>query len=455
MGIARRGFLLAKMYGTVARSLRRGQLPRPSPAHDPRGSPSGPVAARGGRGRTSLPAGDMEARISRAAVAAMITVLDSLESRRRSSSTSPQGGIPECEDPSLRGIAAGPWRGRTSAVWTWGDGTRVRTGGSERLRKGRRAQPVRLGARRLPTTTPARSWRTGWTGTTTSARLARGPFPPRDRAGILRWSTRRSSSRTSVWALRLRFSFGMDEATARPGLLRAGFRHAVPRRPRAQHSTFPPIPADDWRKWRFGWLLDDQLGADLPRPDPVRAEQKASQAPVHPRPPVAPPEPVHPRAARWRTSTSRSTRRRLLNIAAEALQLSACPSRNVAEPSRGSADAVHGADEEGVELLVLDSGRGPRHALPGVSPAACSSSRSRVTPDEPCRPRRGVPADLRVRSSLVARFLGVDGSDRRRTAPAPALPGQGRGRTPREALLEAAKPLIDEETQPPPAPPAA
>jgi len=40
------------------------------------------------------------------------------------------------------------------------------------------------------------------------------------------------------------------------------------------------IPADSiegWRKWRFGWLVEDQLSESFQAPDPVRAEQKGTR----------------------------------------------------------------------------------------------------------------------------------------------------------------------------------
>ena len=33
---------------------------------------------------------------------------------------------------------------------------------------------------------------------------------------------------------------------------------------------------EGWRKWKYSWLIDDQLGEAFRAPDPVRAEQKAT-----------------------------------------------------------------------------------------------------------------------------------------------------------------------------------
>ena len=49
---------------------------------------------------------------------------------------------------------------------------------------------------------------------------------------------------------------------------------------RASVSQVFDMPADsveEWRKWKFSWLLEDQLGESFRSPDPVRAEQKAAQ----------------------------------------------------------------------------------------------------------------------------------------------------------------------------------
>ncbi len=38
-----------------------------------------------------------------------------------------------------------------------------------------------------------------------------------------------------------------------------------------------PDSIEEWRKWRYGWLLEDQLEESFQAPDPLRAEQKAAQ----------------------------------------------------------------------------------------------------------------------------------------------------------------------------------
>ena len=104
--------------------------------------------------------------------------------------------------------------------------------------------------------------------------LARA-LPSRDRTGILRLVGTQVALANVIWALRLRFFFGMDaeKATALliPGMVDAQ-RKAV-----ARVFEIPPDSIEEWRKWKYGWLLEDQLGEAFQAPDPVRAEQKADQ----------------------------------------------------------------------------------------------------------------------------------------------------------------------------------
>jgi vacuolar-type H+-ATPase subunit C/Vma6 len=104
--------------------------------------------------------------------------------------------------------------------------------------------------------------------------LAQG-LPPRDRTGVLRLVRLEISLANVIWAMRLRFFFGLDVQHAQP-LLIPGM---VDTHKRAIVELFE-IPADSaegWRKWRFSWLVEDQLGEAFRGPDPVRAEQKAAQ----------------------------------------------------------------------------------------------------------------------------------------------------------------------------------
>jgi vacuolar-type H+-ATPase subunit C/Vma6 len=104
--------------------------------------------------------------------------------------------------------------------------------------------------------------------------LARA-LPARDRTGVLRLANIQIALANVVWALRLRFFFGMDAGKAGdlliPGMVDAQ-RKAI-----ARAFEIPADSVEEWRKWKYGWLLEDQLGESFQAPDPVRAEQKADQ----------------------------------------------------------------------------------------------------------------------------------------------------------------------------------
>jgi vacuolar-type H+-ATPase subunit C/Vma6 len=102
--------------------------------------------------------------------------------------------------------------------------------------------------------------------------LARA-LPARDRVGVLRLARLQVALSNVTWALRLRFSFGMDEDKARPLLIPGG--GDAHRRALARLFEIGPDATEEWRKWAYGWLLEDQLGESFTAPDPVRAEQKA------------------------------------------------------------------------------------------------------------------------------------------------------------------------------------
>ncbi len=105
--------------------------------------------------------------------------------------------------------------------------------------------------------------------------LARA-LPARDRAGVVRLANAEIALVNVIWALRLRFYFKLDAAKA-AGLLIGGTSSSV-RSAIAEAFEIPSDSTDGWRKWRYGWLLEDQLADSFTAPDPMRAEQKASQA---------------------------------------------------------------------------------------------------------------------------------------------------------------------------------
>jgi vacuolar-type H+-ATPase subunit C/Vma6 len=100
-------------------------------------------------------------------------------------------------------------------------------------------------------------------------------LPARDRTGVMRLVGLEITLANVIWALRLRFCYSMDADRARalliPGLGQTA-RTAV-----MAVFEITPDSVEEWRKWKYGWLLEDQLGESFRSPDPVRAEQKASQ----------------------------------------------------------------------------------------------------------------------------------------------------------------------------------
>jgi vacuolar-type H+-ATPase subunit C/Vma6 len=99
-------------------------------------------------------------------------------------------------------------------------------------------------------------------------------LPARDRTGCLRLAMLEASLANAVWALRLRFYYGMDQDKA-AGLLIPEIARAQ-RTATAQAFQIPPDAIEQWRKWKYGWLLEDQLGESFQAPNPLKAEQKAS-----------------------------------------------------------------------------------------------------------------------------------------------------------------------------------
>jgi vacuolar-type H+-ATPase subunit C/Vma6 len=100
-------------------------------------------------------------------------------------------------------------------------------------------------------------------------------LPLKDRAGVSRLVNLEITLADVVWALRLRFAFGLEADKAR-GLLIPGLSEAE-RRAVDQSFDIPADSIEGWRKWRFAWLIEDQLSESFKAPDPVRAEQKATR----------------------------------------------------------------------------------------------------------------------------------------------------------------------------------
>ena len=102
--------------------------------------------------------------------------------------------------------------------------------------------------------------------------LARA-LPAGDRTGILRLVRHEVTLANVIWALRLRFFFGYTWESARvlmiPGLADSS-RRAVSRA-----FEIPPDSIEEWRKWPFAWLIEDQFSESFQAPDPVRAARRA------------------------------------------------------------------------------------------------------------------------------------------------------------------------------------
>jgi vacuolar-type H+-ATPase subunit C/Vma6 len=100
-------------------------------------------------------------------------------------------------------------------------------------------------------------------------------LPGRDRAGVLRLVHLEAVLANVIWALRLRFFYTMDAEKAGELLIPAFGKAQT----RAMLQAFD-IPADSvegWRRWKFGWLLEDQLSESFKAPDPIRAERLATR----------------------------------------------------------------------------------------------------------------------------------------------------------------------------------
>ncbi len=102
-----------------------------------------------------------------------------------------------------------------------------------------------------------------------------GRLPGPDRSGVLRLVNLEIALTNAVWALRLRFFFGMD-APAATALMIPGSMGAH-RRAIAEAFEIPADSAEAWRRWKYAWMVEDQLGEAFRAPDPVRAEQKAAR----------------------------------------------------------------------------------------------------------------------------------------------------------------------------------
>jgi vacuolar-type H+-ATPase subunit C/Vma6 len=100
-------------------------------------------------------------------------------------------------------------------------------------------------------------------------------LPMRDRSGVLRLVTLEVALTNVIWALRLRFFFGMDSHAAEPLMIPGTAQ--THRKAMLEAFEIPADSVEGWRRWKYSWLVEDQLGEAFRAPDPVRAEQKAAR----------------------------------------------------------------------------------------------------------------------------------------------------------------------------------
>ena len=286
---SRYAFILAKTYGVMARSyvgaayrdlLRLRSLAELSERLFPgeRGSGGmegqGTAAPAGSAGRSTIagPA-ELEARIVRGSLEAMIAVLDYL------------GDPPEllvhaarrAEYQTAKALARAVAQGRAGDIRVWDlgaySGYKVKDSRDPRatLHSSAYAWVLPL-VESMPVAELENRIDRDYYGRfiELSEKL-----PAADRLPVMRLVRTEIAISNVVWALRLRFFFNMEAQRAQ-ALMIPGTSSAV----KAAVAAVFELPADahdDWRRWRYSWLLSDQLGDTFTAPDPIRAEQKASQ----------------------------------------------------------------------------------------------------------------------------------------------------------------------------------
>ena len=271
---SRYAFILAKVYGIMARSfvgasyrdlLRLKSLAELSDRLFPGERAQSPEAP--------LPV-ELEARIVRASIEAMTYVLDYFE---------PPDEIlvhtaRKLEYQNVKSVVRGIVHGKVDdlRIWDLGKYAGIRLRGAKDPEKAIKGSPYAWILPLLRTVSLAQLENVlDRDYYDRLLQLARA-LPARDRAGVLRLVTAEIVLANVVWALRLRFYFKLEAGKA-IGLLIGGTSSGV-RAAVADIFEIPPESPEAWRKWRYGWLLEDQLGDSFLAPDPMRAEQKASQA---------------------------------------------------------------------------------------------------------------------------------------------------------------------------------
>jgi len=270
---SRYAFILAKVYGVMAKSfvgsayrdlLRLKSLSELADRLFPGERAAAPAAA--------VPL-EVEVRIVRASIDAMIAVLDYLRDPPQLLVHAARKAEYQTAKALARALAHG--RAEDIRVWDLGKYSGFRTKDAKDPEKALRSSDY--------------SWILPLAGSMPAAQLENRldrdyyqrfvilaeALPSADRTPVLRLARTEIALVNVIWALRLRFFFKFDAEKARP-LMIPGMGAAVSA---AVDAAFD-LSADaqeDWRRWRFGWLLSDQLGETFTAPDPVRAEQKATQ----------------------------------------------------------------------------------------------------------------------------------------------------------------------------------
>ncbi len=271
---SRYAYILAKVYGIMARSF-VGQnyrdllrLKKLTELYD-RLYPG----ERGELPEQRLPV-ELEARITRASIRAMTDVLETLDEPVEILVHALRKIEYQNVKTALRGIAGG--RAGEGRIWDLGPYAGVRLVDAKDPEKALGSSPYKWVLPLLRSEPLAQI----------ENRLDRDYFarlldlakdlPTRDGEGIVRLATREIALADVVWALRLRFFFRMDAEAAR-GLLIPGLGQAH-RLAVARAFEIPADAVEEWRHWKYGWLLEDQAAESFAAPDPLRAEQKAAQA---------------------------------------------------------------------------------------------------------------------------------------------------------------------------------
>jgi vacuolar-type H+-ATPase subunit C/Vma6 len=273
---SRHAFIMAKVYGIISRSfigenyrdlLRLKSLSELSERLFP-GGPAQPAPKP-----LRLPI-ELEERIVRSSIAAMTYVLDYFQDPPPILVHAAR----KLEYQNVKSVVRGIVNGQLEnlRLWDLGAYAAVRLAGAKDMRKTIHAspyswilplletEPLSLVENRLDREYYARFMQ-----------LARA-LPARDRVGVVRLGAAEIALASVIWALRLRFFFRMDAVQA--GALLVGGTSGSVRAAIEEAFEIPVDSADGWRKWRYGWLLEDQLSDSFTAPDPIRAEQRASRA---------------------------------------------------------------------------------------------------------------------------------------------------------------------------------